>query len=208
MRNDRLAEGLLSLVAPADRAASAVGDLMEDRRAHDRLWFWRSIARVACAMLVRDVGRSPLVVVGAAALSWFLYMMLSVAFALVLYVGVTLAWGLGYFFSHHTGAELLVNALRLLIDWPPIPATATHALQAVAFFVMAPLQLGRWSAPHWRGRELTLAVVTLPIWLLMSIYVPFVGVGLRAAPRTMPIAVTFLLLGLLERRFGPQAKTS
>ena len=182
MRNDRLAEGLLSLVAPADRAASAVGDLMEDRRARDGVWFWRSIARVACAMLARDLVRSPLIVAAAAVLGWFLYMVLSAFFALVGYVAVSLAWGLTYFFSHHTGAELLVSVLRIRIDWPPIPATATYAIQAIAFFAMAPFQLGRWSAPHWRGRELTLAMITLPIWLLMSTFVPFVGVGVHAAP--------------------------
>jgi hypothetical protein len=204
MRNDRLAEGLLSLVAPADRAASAVGDLMEDRRhAQGGFWFWRSVARIGLAMLGRDLIRSPLTAVAAAALAWFLYMGLSALFALAGYVAVTLAWGLVYFFSHHTGGELLVNALLIRIDFPPIPATATYAIQVAAFFVVSPYQLGRGSARHWRGRELTLAIITLPVWLSMSVLVPFVGIGVRATPPMMPLAVAFVLLGLLDARFRP-----
>jgi len=204
MRSDRFAEGLLSLVAPPDRAAAAVGDLMEDRRAQNGVWFWRSIARVACAMLARDLIRSPLIVVTAATVGWFVYMTLSALFA----VALTLAWGLAYFFSHHTGAELLASALRLRFDWPPMPAMATYVIQAVAFFAMAPFQLGRWSAPYWRGRELTLVTITLSVWLLMSAFVPFVGFGVRAAPPTIPITVTFLLLGLLDGRFRPKPASS
>jgi hypothetical protein len=40
MRKDRLAETLLSLVGPADRVASTVGDLMEEQRERGPVWFW------------------------------------------------------------------------------------------------------------------------------------------------------------------------
>ena len=200
MRSDRLAESLLSMVAPLERAASAVGDLAEEAEARGAFWFWRSVARIALALLARDVGSHAFAMAASAASGWFLYMGISVVFALVGYVALTLAWGLAYVLSHHTGFELLADALRVRFDWPPIPMWAAYALQAAVFFAITPFCLGRGGASYWRGHELSLVIVTLPIWLAMSVLVPFVGVGVRTTPTTVPILVTFVLVGLLSAR--------
>jgi hypothetical protein len=42
----------------------------------------------------------------------------------------------------------------------------------------------------------------------MSAFVPFVGFGVRAAPATIPITVTYLLLGLLDGHFRPKPASS
>ena len=200
MRRDRVAEALLSLVAPADHAASTVGDLMEETDARGRLWFWQSVVRVALSLLARDLLAAPLAMVAASAFTWFLYMGLCLVFGLGGYVVVTLIWGGAYILAHHTGLELLVDLLRLRFDWPPIPAWMTYAIQAVVLFAIAPLQIGRSSAPHFRGHELSLVLVMLLIWSAMAVFAPIVGIGIAATPRMMPVIATFVLLGILVER--------
>ena len=200
MRRDRVAEYLVSLVAPPERAASAVGDLMEEAGERGRVWFWSSVTRLWLSMLGRDLVRTPFAMAASSAIAWFLYMGLSVVLALAGYIAVTLIWGAAYVLTHHTGVELLASVLRLRFDWPPIPDVATWAIQAVVLFAIAPFQLGRASAPYWRGRELSLAVVMLPIWTAMAVFVPFVGVGISARPSMMPVVVMFVLLGALAER--------
>jgi hypothetical protein len=125
---------------------------------------------------------------------------LSLVLALVVYVVVTLAWGVAYVLTNHTGLELVANVLRLRLEWPPIPASVTYAIQAIVFVGIAPFQVGRGSAAFWRGHELSLVVVMLVIWTLMSLIVPLVGVGFQATPAMMPGTVMFVLLGLLSER--------
>ena len=204
MRSDRLAEAVLSMVAPAERAASAVGDLAEDADVRSAFWFWRSVARLALALLARDLVSSALAIGASAALGWFLYMGISVVFASIGYVVLTLAWGLTYVLTHHTGFELLADVMRVRFDWPPIPTSAAYALQAVVFFAVTPFCIGRGSAAIWRGHELTLVILALPIWLAMSVLVPFVGVGVRTAPAMVPVVVAFVLVGLLSARAWPR----
>jgi len=202
MRSDRFAEGLLSLVAPADHAASTVGDLLEEADARGSLWFWQSVVRVAFSLLVRDLLAVPLTMVAASAFSWFLYMGLCPALGLGGYVVVTLLWGGAYVLAHHTGFELLADVLRLRFDWPPIPVWTTYAIQATVLFAIAPFQIGRSNAPYWRGHELSLVLIMLLIWSAMAVLVPIVGVGIAATPRMMPVAMTFVLIGLLWARRG------
>ena len=204
MRRDRLAEAILSLVAPPDHAAAVVGDLMEDGAARNAFRFWQSVARVAVRRLGRDLVSLFVPMAASAAFSWFLYMGISLVFALVGYVALTLAWGLAYVLSQHTGVDLLTDFLRLRLDWPPLPQWATYALQAVVFFAITPICIGRVSAGHWRGHELALVIIVQVIWLAMSVLVPFVGVGVRAAPMMVPVLVTFVLLGLLSGRVWPR----
>jgi len=204
MRSDRLAEAVLSMVAPAERAASAVGDFAEDADVRGAFWFWRSVARLALALLARDLVSSALAIGASAALGWFLYMGISIVFASIGYVVLTLAWGLTHVLTHHTGFELLADMMRVRFDWPPIPTSAAYALQAVVFFAVTPFCIGRGSAAIWRGHELTLVILALPIWLAMSVLVPFVGVGVRTAPAMVPVVVAFVLVGLLSARAWPR----
>ncbi|HEY7190271.1 MAG TPA: hypothetical protein VH436_27150 [Vicinamibacterales bacterium] len=200
MRRDRFAEGLLSLVAPADHAASVVGDLMEEADARGSLWFWQCVVRLAFSLLARDLLAAPLTLAAASVLSWFVYMAVCLVLGFGAYVIVTLIWGAAYVLSHHTGVELLTDILRLRFDWPPVPASVTSAIQVIVFFAVAPFQIGRGSAPYWRRHELTVALVMLLIWSAMAVLVPFVGVGIAATPRMMPVVLTFVLIGLLSGR--------
>ena len=203
MRKGRAAEIALSLVGPADHVASVVGDLMEEARDRGPVWFWRSVARLWVSLLARDLFFAPFRMTVSSALAWFVYMAVSAMLAFAGYFAVTIIWGAGYVLSNHTGLELLVDVLRVRFDWPPISSVATWWIQAVALFAIAPFQLGRASAPYWRGHEVSLAIVTLLIWTVMARFVPFVLVGIKASPAMMPLVVTFLLFGALAERFRP-----
>jgi hypothetical protein len=206
MRKERFAEILLSLVSPADRAASAIGDLIEDERG--RVWFWPAVARLWLSLLRRDLMVAPLAMTASCVVGWFFYMGLSVALALVGYVAVTLVWGIAYVLTHHTGAELLAEVLRIHFDWPPIPAWAWYLTQAAVLFAIAPFLIGRGSTHFWRGHELSLALVMLIVWTAMATFVPLVLVGVVGRPLMVPVMVMFVLAGALFERFRPAAASS
>ena len=200
MRRDSVAERLLSLVAPSDRAASAVGDLMEEEGARGGFWFWRSVLRLALSLLIRDLAFAPIAMTVSCAMAWFLYMLVSLVLGFLGYVAVTVVWGIAYVFATHTGLELLTDVLRIRFSWPPIAPWATYAIQAVVLFGAAPFLIGRGSAPYWRGHELSLAMVMLLVWSIMASLVPLVGVGISASPSMMPVIMTFVLSGALSSR--------
>jgi hypothetical protein len=201
VRKDRLAETLLALVGPADRAASAIGDLMEEERRHGRVWFWRSVTRLWLGLLGRDVATAPFAMAVSCAIAWFFYMALSLVLAFAGYVAVTLVWGIAFALARHTGLELLTDVLLIRFDWSPLPAWAAYVIQAVVLFVIAPFQVGRGSSLFWRGHEVSLAVVMLIIWTAMAVFVPFVVVGISARPPMVPVMVMFVLAGALFERF-------
>lgn len=205
MHRGRLAETLLSLVGPADRAASAVGDLVEEATGRGSVWFWLSATRLWLSLLGRDLVAAPLAKAVSCVVAWFLYMALSVVLGLVGYVAVTVLWGMAYVVAHHTGFELLADALRIRFDWPPIPDWATYAIQAAVLFALAPAQIGRGSTRFWHGHEVSLAIVMLVVWTAMSTFVPVVGIGIRVSPSMVPVMVMFFLVGALYERFRPAA---
>jgi hypothetical protein len=204
VRKADVAETLLSLVGSAERARSFVGDLMEERE-RGRVWFWRSVTRLWLAMLGRDLMAAPFTMAISCAGAWFVYMLGSVAFGVALYVLVTLAWGTAHVFANHTGVELLTEALKVRFDWPPIPDSATYAVQAAVLFAITPFYIGWGSSRFWRGHEVSLAVVMLVVWTGMAAFVPVVGIGISARPPMVPVMVMFVLAGALFERFRPAA---
>ena len=66
MPSAAVAEWILSLVAPPDRAASTVGDLVEEASSRGTLWFWSCVLRTAGSHLWHDLTLSPLRMLGLA----------------------------------------------------------------------------------------------------------------------------------------------
>jgi hypothetical protein len=66
MRNAAAAEWILSLVAEPDRAASTVGDLVEEASTRGTLWFWSSVLQTAGSHLWHALTVSPLRMLGLA----------------------------------------------------------------------------------------------------------------------------------------------
>ena len=208
MRKHHLAETLLSLVGPADRAASAIGDLIEEEFERARLSFWRTVMGLWLSLLWRDLRTAPLAMAISCIAAWFVYMALSLVFAFLGYVAVTLVWGVAYLLMRHTGFELLANVFLLRFDWPPMPDWATYAVQAAALFAIAPFQIGRGSTHFWRGHEVSLALVLMIVWTGMAAFVPLVGIGISARPSMVPLMVTFVLAGALFERFRSRPAAS
>jgi len=200
VRKADVAETLLSLVGSAERARSFVGDLIEERD-RGRVWFWRSVTRLWLAMLGRDLMAAPFTMAISCAAAWFVYMLGSVAFGLALYLLVTLAWGTAHVLANHTGVELLTEALKIRFDWPPIPDSATYAVQAAVLFAITPFYIGWGSSRFWRGHEVSLALMMLIVWTAMSMLVPVVGIGIRVHPAMVPVLASFVLAGALLERF-------
>jgi hypothetical protein len=59
MRSIHIAEWILGVVTSRDRAASTVGDLVEQAAARGVLWFWSGILRTAASLLWRGVAEHP-----------------------------------------------------------------------------------------------------------------------------------------------------
>lgn len=66
MRSVHFAEWILRLVTSSDRAASTVGDFVEETPSRGAGWFWCRVLRTAASMLWRGVTESPGRVAGVA----------------------------------------------------------------------------------------------------------------------------------------------
>jgi hypothetical protein len=204
MRSASLAEWLLSLVTTPERASSTIGDLMEDVVARGRLWFWSSVIRTFLSTLWRSLLSAPISMVVFAVAGWFLYMFLSLILWFVAWLFVTLGWGLFYFFSHHTGMELLINLLKVRLDWPASPEVM-HWVEAIVICVCAPLQMGRYTARYWPGRELSAWLFMLLLWSAMMTFVPFAATTVRVSLWMIPIIHASTLAGILRERHATAA---
>ncbi len=56
----RIAEWILSQVLPPDRAASTVGDWMEDAPKRGNIWFWSCVLRTLASCIWSDLSEAPL----------------------------------------------------------------------------------------------------------------------------------------------------
>jgi hypothetical protein len=157
MRETVLAEWILALTVPPDRAATTVGDLMEVARTRGPLWFWSSVVRTASRHFLQALCASPLRMFDLAVLGW-----LSEMFPLGVPLGF--AW---------LSALFLSVALR--------GATPTlAACAAVVGFVVIPFFAGRKTASRVPGQELPAAfaqsLLGTTIWILVlylaAIHVP------------------------------------
>ena len=200
MRSEQLAQRILSLVVSSDRAEAVVGDLVEATASRGPTWFWTSLARVVTASLCQDVWRAPLRFVGFAAISWFVYMSVS----LVL-IGVGIAssfplWAVAYVFSNHTGVELLTDGLGVRVEWGMPAPGLMRAVELVMLAAAAPFVTGRLAACWWPQRELAAALVMSAIWPLMAVLVPFIGYRAAATIDLVPVMITCMLLGAVWSR--------
>jgi hypothetical protein len=197
------AEALLSLVTAPERAAAAVGDLLEDVPRRGRKWFWLSVIRAVAATVWRDMLSTPFSIAAAAVAGWLGFMLVALLFDLVSQVGLRLIWAIGYVLAHHTGLELIVDALRVRIDWAPMPPALTHNVQWIAVAMWAPFYTGRLVARQWRRRALAFTAIQTIVWGLLIGVVPFVSLfGSRVTVAALPILESFLLIGVIRERWS------
>jgi hypothetical protein len=153
MRNARIArigEGILGLVTTEDRAASTVGDLMEEVQTRGLFWFWASVAGTAISIMWRDVRAEPGKMVWLAVRAW--------AFQIICAVGWFLLYGL---------------ADRLSRQWrrsPGIPPWSSVAFLAAGLVIA--LLAGRWIARRARGRELAACFALAAVGTVLEAALP------------------------------------
>jgi hypothetical protein len=159
MHSAAVAEWILSLVATPDRAASTVGDLVEEGSSRGILWFWSSVLRTAGSHLWHDLTVSPLQMLGLA------------------------LWGVGanYLFTELLG--LPISMVRMRINEPVRPWEIPLLMVLVC---TAPPLLAGWKvARRSAGRELPtafavaalFAAIDLAILCLMAMQVRPPGMG-------------------------------
>jgi hypothetical protein len=201
MRADNVAEWILSLVMPRDRARAVVGDLVEEAAAQQRPRFWMCVARTALAFLGRNLTTAPLRLAGFAVAGWVVYMMVSVILLPSSFVlAPALAWA-AKILTEHTGLELVAAWLRV----PPgslFPEAAVRlGVELLIMLAVAPLLVGRFTARWWPGREIAACVMVALVWPFLAFFAPFVAISTRLTLPMVPIVAAFVLAGALwERR--------
>jgi hypothetical protein len=169
MHNAAAAEWILSLVAPPDRAASTVGDLVEEASSRGTLWFWSCVLRTAGSHLWHDLTVSPLGMLRLAVWGFLTYWFVGLLFLtfvskvaidffghMDLHDGFTVAPG----WVHPIAFVLLYTAVPCLVGWIVARSSdgremaATFAVVALfaAFYVLAlygsSIQLRRMGRPY------------------------------------------------------------
>lgn len=99
MHSAAIAEWVLSLVAAPDRAASTVGDLVEEVASRGIFWFWSNVLRTAGSHLWHDLTVSPLRMLELAlwgvAASWVLSLMFGLLISMCTAWPLLVGWEVG-----------------------------------------------------------------------------------------------------------------
>jgi hypothetical protein len=201
MRDDRFAESILGLVAAPDRAAAAIGDLMEELPRYGRIWFWRATLRTAAGCVWSDVTSLPIRMAWAAFIGWFGYMLLAVILLLVGYVLENAAWAVLHVLTHHTGFELLSDAFRLRFEWPPLPHSVHVFSEAAVMMAIAPFYVGQIVAIEWKEKAVAFTLMLTLVWSVLLTVLPFKGMfGDRVSLEMLPVISAFLFVGVVKMR--------
>ena len=200
MHSAHFAEWILSLVTTPERASSTVGDLLEDVQARGWNWFWLCVMRTAGSSLWQIFAKAPVSLVGQAILGWFYYLFSSLLLWFAAVIAAPVAWGLFYFFAHHTGLELLTNLLKIRIDWPDLPEGVMYWIEAAVVLMLSPFWVGRSMARSLPGREIVTWLLMALLWPAMAIYIPFTSRHIRATLGTLPFILAAMLAGILWER--------
>lgn len=179
MTQGRLAESILALVLPPDRATAIAGDLIED--APGPLGVWAAVLRIVCDYVWGDLRRFFLPMAAGAAAWWFLYAVQSVVYT---FLGNLLV----YLAGHHTGLELLTD-----LPWPPPPPSPDSWVGPLVWWAAMPYACARGMARRWPGREVAAWTALTVAWGAMSVVT-------KIPLPAVPVVPLFTLLGALDAR--------
>ena len=144
MHRVALAEWILALTVAPDRAATTVGDLVEDASRRGALWFWSSVLRTALSHLWRDLNAAPFRLIRLALWGWMAQLGLTVlVLGLVFNVSQSIlnSWG-PWVCQGGTCATIAVP------NW-------AYSTGEICFgIIIFPLLVGWWVADRSRGKEL------------------------------------------------------
>ena len=173
MRNAHIAEWILGLVTSRDRAASTVGDLVEESGPRGRVRFWSGILRIAAALLWRDATENPVRITAVALIGLGIDVAASVLFA-----GLS---GLLFFVVARNGQHVDWNSgwWTIVLDTPTL---------------LMSLCIGRMLARLAPGRELSACLAYAMVGSLFSVLMMFVSPGGLAFSALLAVFVGDLAL--------------
>jgi hypothetical protein len=189
MHNARIAEEILSMVTPRDRAAAITGDLLEDSETPRQ--FWLSVARIAVSLVGEAIAAAPLQLLAVACLGWFVFMTITLGLQL-------LVWAGGYALVHHTVLEW--TGLGVAFAWPPGPHGLAPWIESLVLLIWAPMKSGSYLA-RWRSGEA--AAISLAIfltWPLLASVITFVALSTKVTLTILPVIQAFAITGALRER--------
>lgn len=154
MRKVRIAERILSQVLTRERAASAVGDWMEDIGERGSAWFWSCVLRTAISRVWSDLTESPPQMAGLAFRAWLRLWVFLITYCLVL--SVVLLIGM-----------LVVGAIRYGLKLPALsyPEPRGNPLAVRLLWAFVSFRAGQWIAQRAPGREVAASVA---LWLMQE----------------------------------------
>ncbi len=132
MPNPAIAQLILSLATTPDRAATTVGDLLEESDTRGSLWFWSSVLGTVGSLCWRDFRSAPLRIIG---------------------VGL---WG-SFAAPILAAAPTILLSLGLANGFPGAPVPFMWSLFLVVSEVIAAIIVGWDVAQRSKGRELAAA---------------------------------------------------
>jgi hypothetical protein len=173
MRKASVAEWVLSLVTEPARAASAVGDLIEEAPSHGPGWFWATVSWTTLSLLARDLKSQPRRLVRLAALG---VLMEGVSIVVPALAGIVVA----------ILAEL-ISPGRFSV-WVSSPHTAVYAVWGYGITLPIQFQIGRWLARSSPGHELTPCAVMMLLWVVVELVADRLT-GISPAQQALNLAV-------------------
>lgn len=195
MRSARVAEWILSQVLAPDRAASMIGDWLEDAAARGRFWFWSCVFRTLLSHVWTDFTERPGFMVGLAIRGWLYSLWLLVGTYFGLFVAVCILVPLVLF------AGFLAHQIHWHPSWPFHLPTQIFGQAIIQLWIaMCEFQAGRWIAHRAPGREL--AAGTLACLIPWAVFFPL-GLLAEPGPASVPTMLPselFLLAGILWSR--------
>lgn len=181
MREPATAELILSLVMAPDRAASTLGDLLEERQTGGRARFWRSIASTFAAAFLRDLIADPLTKVRLALWAW-----------------LNSAWcgALTYFVLYYVLPQ--VPAGPHASDTTPWTPRITLFLQCTVIALLIGWGVGKAS----QSRELATGLAAALLLPAALVRVPHV-----TSPEEFLVTTPFVLAGAILYRFSKPSQS-
>jgi hypothetical protein len=181
----RSAEWILSQVLPPDRAASTIGDWLEDAPKRGNIWFWSCVLRTTTSAIRNDLTDRPFGMLG-------LTLRGCLVCALLTWLAVSLWFtAMSPFFIAFAICKGLKIAIPGAVNAIWLVSGTLTGLFAQAW---CQYQTGRWIARRAPGREMAACLV---FCLLLPMVFRLAGVVMTAAlyvtrphiPLTMPIVI-------------------
>lgn len=190
MTRASIAEILLSLTSPSQRARAAVGDLMEHAEARGPLWFWTSVLHAATANVLRQWIAEPLRLIGIAIVLWLQF----IGRCIVCAIAVIGVWACIYVADNHTGLELLTEAFGTHV--PLVPPAPVYGIGLWVLPSALAWMKGAEIAEEFSDVELTLWTAVTVVWTLLGAWTKL--------PTAMLIPPPLALLAGLSSQTGAQ----